>query len=42
LQIDAPLSPTASYAMRDTKFRETSQKTFFKAAQQFGAEKMGA
>ena len=40
MQIDAPLSPTASYAMRDTQFREVSKKSFFKAAQQFGADNL--
>lgn len=39
--MDAQLSPTASYAMRDNKFKEASNKSFFKAAQQFGADNMG-
>lgn len=41
VQIEAPLSPGASFAMRDNQFREASQKSYFKAAQQWGASSVG-
>jgi hypothetical protein len=41
LKIEVPLSPGASYAMRDSNFRDASKKSFAKAVQQFGAENLG-
>jgi hypothetical protein len=41
ISIEAPLSPGASFAMRDGNFKEQAAKSFIASAAQFGAQHLG-